>query len=105
MRKVTWSVAALLIAGTTLFGQTSDNNDDKYEKAMKEFTTLEHQLEEIVSALRMDMYYGYIQREKGNYYIREVMHVKQAQRQITADLWKQRQITLGEHYTNLSKYE
>jgi hypothetical protein len=105
MRKITWSVAALLIAGTTLFGQTSDNNDDKYDKAMKELKALEYQIEEIVDALRMDMYYGHIQREKGNYYIREVMHVKHTQRQITADLWKQRQITLGEHYTNLSKYE
>ena len=100
MRKITWSVAALLIAGTTLFGQTNDNND-KYDQAMKEFKTLEHQLDEIVDAIRMDMYYGYIQREKGLYYIKEVMGVQQRQRQITEDLWKQRQVTLSERYSKL----
>jgi len=100
MRKITWSVAALLIAGTTLFGQTNDNND-KYDQAMKEFKTLEYQLDEIVDAIRMDMYYGYIQREKGLYYIKEVMGVQQRQRQITEDLWKQRQVTLSERYSKL----
>ncbi len=102
MKKITWSVAALLIAGTTLFGQTSDNADEQYEKAMKEFTALEHQLEEIVSAIRMDMYYGYIQREKGLYYIKEVSKVNNYHKQIMADFWKNRSKNLHEHYSKLN---
>ena len=85
MRKITWSVAALLIAGTTLFGQTNDNND-KYDQAMKEFKTLEHQLDEIVDAIRMDMYYGHLTQDKGMFYINEVLAIKSKNRDIMTQL-------------------
>jgi hypothetical protein len=102
MKKITWSVAALLIAGTTLFGQTIEQKDEQYKKAMKEFKALEYQIEDIVDAIRMDMYYGHLTQDKGNYYINEVMTVKIAQRQIMADLWRKRNITLGEHQAKLN---
>ncbi len=100
MNRITWSVAALLIAGTTLFGQTNDK-DERYEKAMKEIQALEYQLEEIVDAIRMDMYYGHLENNRGNYYIAEIMKVRVQNRHIMADLWKNRSVTLGEHSTKL----
>ena len=102
MRKITWSVAALLIAGTALFGQPSDDNRDEYEKASKEFKALEYQIEDIVNAIRMDMYYGHLDRDRGNYYINEVMYIKHKQRQVMSDLWRKRNITLSEHQVKLN---
>tara|TARA_R100001015_G_C4604518_1_gene159521 strand:- start:721 stop:1029 length:309 start_codon:yes stop_codon:yes gene_type:complete len=102
MKKITWSVAALLIAGTTLFGQTSDDNKENYEKAMKEFKALEYQIEDIVSAIRMDMYYGHLDRDRGNYYINEVMIIKHKQMQVMSDLWRKRNVTLSEYQSKLN---
>ena len=86
MKKITWSVAALLIAGTALFGQPSDDNRDEYEKASKEFKALEYQIEDIVNAIRMDMYYGHLTQDKGMFYINEVLAIKSKNRDIMANL-------------------
>jgi|TARA_R100000084_G_scaffold44661_1_gene18371 replicative DNA helicase len=102
MKKITWSVAALLIAGTTLFGQTSDDNKEKYDRAMKEFKALEYQIEDIVSAIRMDMYYGHLDTHRGNYYINEVMIIKHKQMRVMEDLWLKRNVTLSELQTKLN---
>ena len=101
MKKITWSVAALLIAGTTLFGQTIEQKDEQYKKAMKEFKALEYQIEDIVDAIRMDMYYGHLENQRGNYYIAEIMKVRLRNKQLMADLWKDRMVTLGEHQSKL----
>ena len=86
MKKITWSVAALLIAGTTLFGQTIEQKDEQYKKAMKEFKALEYQIEDIVDAIRMDMYYGHLTQDKGMFYINEVLAIKSKNRDIMANL-------------------
>ena len=83
MRKITWSVAALLIAGTTLFGQV---NDKEYEKEVETFKAIEYQIDDIIDAIRMDMYYGHLTQDKGMFYINEVLAIKSKNRDIMANL-------------------
>ena len=83
MKKITWSVAALLIAGTTLFGQV---NDSDYEKEVETFKAIEHQIDDIIDAIRMDMYYGHLTQDKGMFYIHEVLAIKSKNRDIMANL-------------------
>ncbi len=83
MKKITWSVAALLIAGTTLFGQI---NDKEYEKEVETFKAIEYQIDDIIDAIRMDMYYGHLTQDKGMFYINEVLAIKSKNRDIMANL-------------------
>ena len=83
MRKVTWSVAALLIAGTTLFGQV---NDKEYDKEVETFKAIEYQIDDIIDAIRMDMYYGHLDQDRGMFYINEVLAIKSKNRDIMANL-------------------
>jgi len=83
MKKITWSVAALLIAGTTLFGQA---NDKEYEKEVETFKAIEYQIDDIIDAIRMDMYYGHLTQDKGMFYINEVLAIKSKNRDIMANL-------------------
>ena len=87
MRKITWSVAALLIAGTTLFGQTSDK---EYEKEVETFKAIEYQIDDIIDAIKMDMYYGHLTQDKGKFYINEVLAIKSKNRDILAELYKKK---------------
>ena len=87
MRKITWSVAALLIAGTTLFGQV---NDKEYEKEVETFKAIEYQIDDIIDAIRMDMYYGHLTQDKGMFYINEVLAIKSKNRDIMAELYKKK---------------
>ena len=52
------------------------------EEAVKEFKTMNYLIEEIVDNLRKDIYYGKIMHEQGNYYINEVMIVRQKNQEI-----------------------
>ena len=99
MKKITWSVAALLIAGTTLFGQVT--NED-YVKQQEELKSLEYQIEDLIDAIRMDMYYGHLERQRGMYYINGILQVKSRNRDLMAELWKKRHVTLGEHQSKLN---
>ena len=83
MKKITWSVAALLIAGTTLFGQVTDK---EYEKEVETFKAIEYQIDDIIDAIRMDMYYGHLTQDKGMFYINEVLAIKSKNRDIMANL-------------------
>ena len=87
MRKITWSVAALLIAGTTLFGQVTDK---EYEKEVETFKAIEYQIDDIIDAIRMDMYYGHLTQDKGMFYINEVLAIKSKNRDILAELYKKK---------------
>lgn len=87
MRKITWSVAALLIAGTTLFGQVTDK---EYEKEVETFKAIEYQIDDIIDAIRMDMYYGHLTQDKGMFYINEVLAIKSKNRDIMAELYKKK---------------
>jgi hypothetical protein len=85
MKKITWSVAALLIAGTTLFGQV--NNED-YKKQQEELKSIEYQIDDLIDAIRMDMYYGFLDQEKGMYYINNMVKLKSRNRDMMHDLWR-----------------
>ena len=106
MKKVKLCVAALLIGGYSYGQCTSGDNwikeqDNKYENAVEEFKSIEYQIEDIVDAIRMDMYYGHLENQRGNYYIAEIMKVRLRNKQLMADLWKDRMVTLGEHQSKL----
>ena len=85
MKKITWSVAALLIAGTTLFGQVT--NED-YKKQQEELKSIEYQIDDLIDAIRMDMYYGFLDQEKGMYYINNMVKLKSRNRDMMHDLWR-----------------
>lgn len=85
MKKITWSVAALLIAGTTLFGQVT--NED-YKKQQEELKSIEYQIDDIIDMVRMDMYYGFLDQEKGMYYINNMVKLKSRNRDMMHDLWR-----------------
>ena len=99
MKKITWSVAALLIAGTTLFGQAEDKD---YVNEVETFKSIEYQIEDLIDAIRMDMYYGHLERQRGMYYINGILQVKSRNRDLMAELWKKRNVTLGERYIKLN---
>ena len=97
MKKITWSVAALLIAGMS-YGQSNHSDEIKIDKEIAEtLKSLEYQIEDIVDAIQMDMYYGYITQDRGKYYINQVYMIKHRHQHMVQDMWKQRNITLGEH--------
>mgnify|MGYP003679416021 FL=1 len=98
MKKITWSVAALLIAGTTLFGQSSMTEYDKQQEELKSF---EYQVDDIIDAIRMDMYYGFLDQDKGMFYINNMVKLKSRNRDIMHAMWRQRSIALGEHQAKL----
>ena len=81
------SVAALLIAGMS-YSQKYDNNkiDKKTAETIK---SLEYQIEDIVDAIQMDMYYGYITQDRGNYYINQVYQIKHRHQNLILDLYKE----------------
>jgi len=99
MRKITWSVAALLIAGTTLFGQSSMT---EYEKQQEELKSFEYQVDDIIDMVRMDMYYGFLDQDKGMHYINQMNSLKSRNRDIMYTMWKKRNVTLGEHQAKLN---
>ena len=98
MRKITWSVAALLIAGTTLFSQSTMT---EYEKQQEELKSFEYQVDDIISMVRMDMYYGFLDQDKAMHYINQMNALKSRNRDIMYDMWRQRSVTLGEHQAKL----
>ena len=106
MKKVKLCIATLLISGFSYSQCPSGQDfhqfpDQKYEDAMKEFKAIEYMVEDIVDAIRMDMYYGHLENQRGNYYIAQILDVKLRNQQVMADLWKARSITLGEYQNKL----
>jgi hypothetical protein len=65
MKKIKLSVAALLIAGMS-YGQCTTNPIEEECKA------IQYTIADLVDAIKMDIYYGRITREVGNYYLGEL---------------------------------
>tara|TARA_R110002110_G_scaffold358081_1_gene567408 strand:+ start:125 stop:406 length:282 start_codon:yes stop_codon:yes gene_type:complete len=82
MKKITLSAAALAIAITT-FGQV---NNKEYKKEVETFKSIEYQIDDIIDAIRMDMYYGHLDRNRGMFYINEVLAIKSKNRDIMAKM-------------------
>ena len=104
MKKITISVAALAIAISS-YGQCSHN--DYYQEIsnqeLEAYNSIHYKIEDLVDAIRMDMYYGYLERQRGDYYIAEIMRVSVHNKQLMASIWKDRMITLSEHQANIDK--
>lgn len=72
MEKIKLSVAALLIAGMS-YGNTNDNEQ---KKSVETFKEIDMRINDIIDAIRMDMFYGKITHDTGMYYINEVLTIK-----------------------------
>ena len=83
MKKIKMSVATLLIAVMS-YGQTTDG---RYEKSVKTFQEIDMRIDDIISAIRMDMFYGRITQKNGMYYINEVMTLKSRNEDLMVDLF------------------
>tara|TARA_R110001592_G_scaffold720_4_gene3874 strand:- start:910 stop:1182 length:273 start_codon:yes stop_codon:yes gene_type:complete len=84
MKKIALSVVALSMTVMS-YGQTNDNS---YQEQVKTFKAFEYQILDLIDAVRMDMYYGFLSRDKGNYYINEMMKLSIANKQAIAELSK-----------------
>tara|TARA_R110000824_G_scaffold2889_13_gene13146 strand:+ start:151 stop:474 length:324 start_codon:yes stop_codon:yes gene_type:complete len=100
MKKITMSVAALAIAISS-YGQCNHGDDWNYQQEVKTFKSIEYQLADLIDAIRMDMYYGHLERQRGEFYIKEVMKVNNRNKELMASIWKDRMVTLGEHQNNI----
>ena len=98
MKKIKLSVAALLIAMSS-YSQTKCNyacgyeQDEKgntihqskcdlseYQQNIKKFTEVEYRLMDLVDAIKMDIFYGYLEKERGMYYVNELVAIKERNR-------------------------
>ena len=91
MKKITLSVAALAIAISS-FGQCTSG--DEYQEQVKKFNSFEYQMLDLISAVKMDMYYGFLSQDKGTYYINQMTTLIIANRQMLAELNKDKYVKL-----------
>tara|TARA_R100000353_G_scaffold3544_3_gene5568 strand:+ start:63 stop:401 length:339 start_codon:yes stop_codon:yes gene_type:complete len=109
MKKAKLCVAALLLGGFS-YGQSpsnSTNNDYRqnklYEETNEHFKAVEFMVDDVIESIRMDMYYGHLERQRGEYYIKIIMSVKSKNRDIMHNVFTQRSKTLGEMQLMLDK--
>jgi hypothetical protein len=69
MKKLTLSVAALSIAMMS-YGQCTSNPivDDLQEQNYK--------IDQVIDAIRMDIYYGHLEKNRGMFYVNELIEIK-----------------------------
>ena len=69
MKKLSLSVAALSIAMMS-YGQCTSNPivDDLQEQNYK--------IDQVIDAIRMDIYYGHLEKQRGMYYVNELIAIK-----------------------------
>jgi len=96
MKKITWSVAALLIAGMSI-GQSSGHEEIVDKEVSETLKSLEFQIEDIVDAIQMDMHYGYITQDRAKYYINQVYQIKHRHQNLVLDLYKNRKLVDNEY--------
>ena len=92
MKKITMSVAALSIAISS-FGQCVMSHNDSiesvnYQESVKAFQEIDMRIDDIIDAIRMDMFYGRIMQENGMYYINEVLVLKSRNEDLMNELFK-----------------
>tara|TARA_R100000329_G_scaffold80304_1_gene68695 strand:- start:54 stop:392 length:339 start_codon:yes stop_codon:yes gene_type:complete len=109
MKKVKLCVAALLLGGFS-YGQSTSNTTNNnytisslYEETNEHFKAVEFMVDDVVDAIRMDMYYGHLERQRGEYYIKMIISVKSKNRDIMHNVFTQRSKTLGEMQLMLDK--
>ena len=92
MKKIKLSVAALLIAGTS-YGQCTHSYNDSieatnYQQSIETFKAIDYRINDIIDAIRMDMFYGKITQDNGMYYIHEVLALKSKNEDLMNELFR-----------------
>tara|TARA_R100000773_G_C4181071_1_gene90773 strand:+ start:85 stop:348 length:264 start_codon:yes stop_codon:yes gene_type:complete len=82
MKKIKLLVASLLLGGMC-YGQSPC---DSVQINVNKFKSVEYRIMDLIDAIRMDMYYGHLDRERGMYYINEILKVKSVNRDIMAGI-------------------
>ena len=102
MKKAKLCVAALLLGGFS-YGQAPSNSTNNnytqsklYEETNEHFKAVEFMIDDVVESIRMDMYYGHLERQRGEYYINIIISVKSKNRDIMHNVFTNRSKTLGE---------
>tara|TARA_R110000824_G_scaffold395260_1_gene595771 strand:- start:433 stop:699 length:267 start_codon:yes stop_codon:yes gene_type:complete len=73
MKKITLSVAALTIAMMS-YGQSKLDSIMEMNLQIEEQN---HQLDELIDAIKMDMFYGHLERARGAFYVNKALEIKQ----------------------------
>ena len=94
MKKLTLSVAALSIAMMS-YGQCTHSYNDSvelvnYQQSVETFKAIDMRIDDLISAIRMDMFYGRTTQENGMYYINEVLALKSKNEDLMVELSRSR---------------
>ena len=92
MKKVKLCIAGLLLSGIS-YSQCTHSYSDSiemvgYQQSIKTFKTIKYRIDDIIDAIRMDMFYGRITRENGMYYINEVLALKSKNEDLMSELFR-----------------
>ena len=94
MRKITTTVAAIALS-------ISITASDALQKEHK---TIEYTVENLIDEIRTDMFYGNIEKEAGEYYIKEILKIKSINRDLMVKTYKlEKQVSEG--ILDYSRYE
>jgi hemerythrin superfamily protein len=86
MKRIKLSVAALLVAGIS-YGQNNVKNNIK-KNINNTHKEIEFRIDNLMSAIRMDMHYGRTFQEHGNYYFKELIKLKSINEDLIYEYWK-----------------
>ena len=65
----------LLVAGLCLSGAICANSSDSTTVSKENLQQIDYILDDLLSAVRMDMHYGYLREERGNDYINQIIEL------------------------------
>ena len=91
MKKAKLCVAALLIAGMS-YGQSYNDSINNYKHNTEQFKAVEFMVEDLIDAIRMDMFYGHLERQRGEYYINMKLKVKSVNRDIMVSVFRNEKV-------------
>ena len=74
----------LLVAGLCLSGTICANSNDSTIVSKENLQKIDYVLNDLLSAVRMDIYYGYLREERGNDYINQIVDLKLKNKQLLA---------------------
>ena len=72
----------LLVAGLCLSGAICANSNDSTTVSKEKLQQIDYVLNDLISAVRMDMHYGYLREERGNDYINQIVDLKIRNKQL-----------------------
>ena len=91
MKKIKLSVVGLMLSGLSYSQCTNSKQDSiilhKYQKNVKMFKEIKYRIDDIIDAIRMDIFYGRITQENGMYYIKEVSVLKSKNEDLMVNLF------------------